>query len=171
MEPFSPTRPRTALVPQKAVSQNHAQKFSISLSVLKQVSQKYLRPLQHVHLWVSESPSSRSSSPLQGLWYAAPSLHVAAQKPCAMLHWVMVSQVLEPREALVPAWDPASRSGLPSSVGSKSLVGPASPGPVSAPVHVGIRARGPECPNAKAQRARACTKLLSPIPRTPIPSA
>ena len=47
-------------------------------------------------------------------------------------------------------WDPASRSGLPSSSGSKLLVGLASPGLLSIPIHVGSRARGQEHPNAKS---------------------
>ena len=44
----------------------------------------------------------------------APSLHVAVQEPCAMLYCIIVSQRLEPREAHIPAWDPTSRSRLPT---------------------------------------------------------
>ncbi|KAF6084291.1 hypothetical protein HJG60_008568 [Phyllostomus discolor] len=106
-----------------------------------------LHPLQNVHLWASESPSSRSGSLLQDLGCAVLSLHVVAQETMCR---VTLSQRLQPREAGVPSWDPASRNRLPSSVGSKPLGGPTSPGPMSTSIHAGSRARGPECPKAKS---------------------
>ena len=78
-EPSFLTRPRASLAPQKATSQNHTQKFPMSLSALKLVMQTSLRPLWKVPLWVSESPSSRSSSLLQDLGRAALSLQAVAQ--------------------------------------------------------------------------------------------
>ena len=82
------TRPSTSLVPQKATSQNHVQKFPLSLSVLKSARQADLHRLWNVHLWVSESPSSCSSSLLQDLGYAVLSLHVMVQENmcCATLN-------------------------------------------------------------------------------------
>ena len=78
-EPFSLRRPTASLAPQKAISHNHAQKFPISSSVLKQAVQTGVHPLWKVHLWVSESPSSRSSCLLQGLGCAVPSLRAVVQ--------------------------------------------------------------------------------------------
>ena len=49
------------------------------LSVLQLAVQTGLHPLWKVHLWVSESPSSRSSCLLQGLGCAVPSLHAVVQ--------------------------------------------------------------------------------------------
>ena len=74
-----PTRPSTSLAPHQAISQNHAQKFPISLSVLKPAAQTCLHPLWNVLLWVSESPSSQSSSLLQDLGCTVLSLHVVVQ--------------------------------------------------------------------------------------------
>ena len=59
----------------KGYEAKHAQKFPTPLSVLQHAAQTDLRPLWNVHLWVSESPSSRSSSLLQGLGCAVLSLH------------------------------------------------------------------------------------------------
>ena len=53
------------------------------------------------------------------------------------------------REAHVPAWDCAFRSGLPSSAVSEPLVDPESPGPTRTPARARSRARSPECPDAK----------------------
>ena len=75
-----PTRDKTSLAPQKATSQNHAQKSPISLSVHQLVTQTDLHPLWSVHWCVSESPSSRSSSLLQDLGCAVLSLHVVVQE-------------------------------------------------------------------------------------------
>ena len=139
-------RPRTSLAPQKAISQNHGQKFPHFLICPSVVTKTDLHPPWNVHLWVSELPSSRGSSLLQDLGYTALRLHGAVQE--TMCH-VTLSQMLEPREAHVPVWDPASGSGLTCSVGSEFLVGPTSPGPTSIPIHIGSRARGPERPNAR----------------------
>ena len=82
----------------QAISQKHAPKFPISSSVLKPVAQTILHPLWKLHSWVSELPSSRSSSLLQHLGYIVISLYVVVQETCAMLHQVMV----ESGEAHVP---------------------------------------------------------------------
>ena len=95
-ESSSPMRPRTSLAPQKTTSQTHAQKFPISLSVFKPVTQTDVHPLWNVHLWVSESLSSRRSSLLQGLWCAALSLHAVVLEPCAMLHCPRAKRVTSP---------------------------------------------------------------------------
>ena len=78
----SPPLPQTQhwLAPQKATSHNRVQNFPISLSVHQPVTQTDLYHLWRVHLWVSESPSSRSSSLLQDLRCAVLSLHVAVQE-------------------------------------------------------------------------------------------
>ena len=78
-EPCSLKRPSTSLAPHQAVSQNHAQKFPSSFSVLKLAAQTVLHPLWKVHLWVSESPSSHSSCLLQGLGCTVLSLHSVVQ--------------------------------------------------------------------------------------------
>ena len=69
-------RTSTSLAPEKATSQSYAQKFPVSLSVLKTAVQTDPHPLQNVHSWVSESPSSHSSSLLPGLGCVVLSLHV-----------------------------------------------------------------------------------------------
>ena len=51
----------------------------MSLSALKSATQTDLHPLWKVHLWVSGSPSSRSSSLLQDLGYVVLSLHAVVQ--------------------------------------------------------------------------------------------
>ena len=79
-DPFSPTGLSSSLASQKATSQNHAPKFPISLSVLNPAVQTDPHPLWNVHLWVSESPSSHSSSLLQGLGCAVLSLHAVVQE-------------------------------------------------------------------------------------------
>ena len=87
-EPCSPMRPSTSLVPHQPASQNHAQKFPISLSAFKPATQMGLHPLWNVLLWVSEPPSSHSSSLPQGLGCSAFSLHAVIQKNmCIVLHW------------------------------------------------------------------------------------
>ena len=75
----SPMRPSTSLGPHQAISQNHMQKFPISLSVLKPAVQTGLHPLWKVHLWVSELPSSHSSSFLQ---VSGSGVH-CTQPPCS----------------------------------------------------------------------------------------
>ena len=77
--PCSPTRPSTSLSPHQTTSQKHAPEFPVSLSVPKPATQTGLRPLWNVHLWVSESPSSHSSSLLQDLGYVVFSLPVVVQ--------------------------------------------------------------------------------------------
>ena len=72
-------RPSTSPAPHQPISPNHAQKFPKSLSVLKLAVQIGLHPLWKVHLWVSESPSSRTSSVLQDLLYVVLGLHVVVQ--------------------------------------------------------------------------------------------
>ena len=72
-------RPSTSHASQKAMSQNHAQKFLISPSVHKPAVQTGLHPLWKVLLWVSELPSSHSHSLLQDLGYVVLSLHVVVQ--------------------------------------------------------------------------------------------
>ena len=52
----------------------------VSLPVLKPIEQTGLHSLWKVHLWVSESPSSHSSSLLQDLGYSVLSLHVVVQE-------------------------------------------------------------------------------------------
>ena len=90
----------------------------------------------------SGSPSSHRSSLLQNLGYTALS-------PCSSLGTLCcatldhVSQMLEPREAHTPAGEPVSRSGLPSSAGSKPLVGPTSPSPTSRPICAGEQGQRP----------------------------
>ena len=88
LEPSYPIRPSTSLVPLQPTSQNHAQKFP--LSVLKLTVQTNLHPLWKLHWWASKSPSSCSSSLLQNLRYVVLSFHIVVQENCAMLHWIMV---------------------------------------------------------------------------------
>ena len=78
-EPCSPMRPSTSLASHQAISQNHALKFLITLSVLKPAARMDLCLLWNVHSWVSESPTSRSSSPLEDMGYVVLSLHVVVQ--------------------------------------------------------------------------------------------
>ena len=70
----------------------------MSLSVHQPFLQTDLHPPWNVLLWVSESPSSGSSSLLQDLGCAVLSLHVVVQQITCMLHWITV----ESREAHVP---------------------------------------------------------------------
>ena len=77
-------RPRTSLASPKTTSQNHTQKFPMSLSVHQLVMQTGLHPLWDVHLCVSDLPSSRSSVLLQDLGCVALGLHVAVPEQCAM---------------------------------------------------------------------------------------
>ena len=76
----SPTRPKTSLASGKATGQNHAQKFPMSFSFHQPVTETDFHPLWNVHFWVSESPSSRSSSLLQDLGCTILSLHVLVQE-------------------------------------------------------------------------------------------
>ena len=90
-----------------------------------------------------------------------------------MLPWILVSQVLEPSKACIPAWDlPYLQQQASILVESKPLVGLTSPGPTSAPIHVGGRARGPEHPNAKnpvRQLAPSSKVPYQDPPSDPIP--
>ena len=70
----------------------------ISLSVCTAAVQTVLYPLWKGRLWVSEPPSSRSSSLPQDLGCVVLGLHVVVQETCAVLHSVMV----ESREAHIP---------------------------------------------------------------------
>ena len=90
-----------------------------------------------------------------------------------MLPWILVSQVLEPSKACIPAWDlPYLQQQASILVESKPLVGLTSPGPTSAPIHVGGRARCPEHPNAKnpvRQLAPSSKVPYQDPPSDPIP--
>ena len=122
-EPSSPTRPSTSLAPQKATSQNHAQKFPMSLSVLKPAVQTGLHPLWNVHLWVSESPSSCSSSLFQ-IWGTFSASMQWFRETRAVLHWVTVGsrEAHVPREWLLTSFREAEVcSSSPSQFGSKHL--------------------------------------------------
>ena len=128
----------------------------------------------HILICPSASHANRSSPSLEctlvgfrvtipSLWLSPPGSGVHCFQPLCSTSETMccvtLSQKVEPREAHVPAWDPASTSELPSSGVSKTLVGPASPGPTSAPV---LQGAGPEAQKAqvtKTQRERAYTKL------------
>ena len=155
-EPSSPMRPRASLAPQKLTSQNHAQKFPISLSVHQPVMLIDPHPPWNVHLWVSESPSPPCGSLLQDLGYIVFSLCVALRKPCAVLHC--------PRK-----WSPGRHmflhGTLPLRVSSHPL------GCLRLwwalhllvrPVLLFVQGAGPEAQKAqvtKTQRERAYTKL------------
>ena len=80
LELCAPTRPKTSLASGKATGQNHAQKFPMSFSFHQPVTETDFHPLWNVHFWVSESPSSRSSSLLQDLGCTILSLHVLVQE-------------------------------------------------------------------------------------------
>ena len=54
-----------------------------------------------------------------------------------------------------------------SHVGSKSLMGPTSPGPTSALIHVGSRARSPERPNAKNLEGESSHQALKSCAESP----
>ena len=79
LELCSPTRPNTSLDPHQAISQKHAQKFPISLFLLKPAVPTVFLPTQNLNLWVSESSSSHSRS-LLDLRYVVLSFHVVVQK-------------------------------------------------------------------------------------------
>ena len=148
-------RPRTSLAKKKIVSQNQAQKFPISLPVLKLVPQTVLHPLWNVHVWVSESPSSCSNFLSFRTWAMLLSVSSSGSGnhvPCCT------------RSGLCCIWCPRcwslekhtfQRGTLPPRAGSHPLWGPkpleglASPGPTRGPIHAGNRVRGPEYPNAK----------------------
>ena len=117
MEPFSPARPRTSLAPLKITSQNHIQKFPVSLAVLFGAYASHSNrspPSLGCVLVGLRVTIFCSSPPLQDLGCATPSLHVEVQDPYAALHWITVSWRQEAREARIPAWGPPSRSGLPT---------------------------------------------------------
>ena len=79
-EPYSPMRPSTSPTPHQYISQKYAQKFPISLSVLKLAMQTVLYPLWKVHSWFLELPSSHRSFLLQDLGYIVLSVHVVVQE-------------------------------------------------------------------------------------------
>ena len=116
-------------------------------------SQSDCHPLWNVHLWVSESPSSHITLPFES------GVH-CSQPPRRSLgnHGTCYT---------VPAWDPVSRSELPSSVGSKPLVGPVFPGPTSTPVHTGNRARSPEHPYTKKPEGESLYQALKSHIKSP----
>ena len=100
LELSSPTSPSIFLAPQKAISQNHSQKFPISLSVLKPVLQTDPHSLWNVLSCVSELPSSCSSCLLQDLGYAVLSLHVVVQESICCV--TLDHGGLESREPHIP---------------------------------------------------------------------
>ena len=61
-----------------------------------------------------QAPSSRNFPDHTSICCSQGERVEAVQDPCAMLHWVVASQGLEPGEAYIPAWDPASESWLPT---------------------------------------------------------
>ena len=62
-EPCFPTKASTSLAPHKAVSQKHAQKFPIPLSVLKLAAQTVLHPLcRHTHGFQNHHPPAAALS-------------------------------------------------------------------------------------------------------------
>ena len=164
---LSPTGSRSFLAPQKATSQNDGQISPISLSVIKLVTQMDLHHLWNVHLRFSGSPSSRSSSLLQGLWCTVLSLYVAVQETMCC---ITLSQRVDPREAHEPSVGSCIQEWAPH-----FLLGPS---PWWAPhlqvpwVLSAMWGTGPEAQNiqmSKTQRERACIKFWSPIPRDSIP--
>ena len=56
---------------------------------------------------------------------------------------------------------------VPGHIGSNSLVGPASPGPMNAPIHVQSRARGPECPKCQSPEGESLYLALKPCTESP----
>ena len=94
-----------------------------------------------------------------------------ASRNCAVLHWIILTQMLEPREAHVPVWSPPSRSGLPSIQDLSPWWAQHLPSHTSAPIHVGSRVRGPERPNTKgperelapSSKARVTSPYQAPI--------
>ena len=98
----------------------------------------------------------------QNLGCSLLSLHDPVQDPFALLHWITVSQRLEPQQACFPAWYPDSRNELPTIQGLSHCWAWHLPGPMRALVHAGSKARDPECPSTKSpERKRVCTKLQS----------
>ena len=89
-EPSSPTRPHTSLAPQKATSQNHAQKFPIPLSVLKPAEQRDLHPLWNVHCgFQTRHPLAAALSfRIWGTLFSASRSWF--RETCATLHWMVV---------------------------------------------------------------------------------
>ena len=110
-------RPSTSLAPHQAIRQKHAPKSPIPLSVLKLIAPTVLQSLWNLHLWVSESPFSLSSSLLQDLGYVVRSLHVVVQGNMRVLHWIIV----ECRKAHTPRKWLLSTSFLEAKVYSVSI--------------------------------------------------
>ena len=82
------------------------------------------------------------------------SLHVAVQDLCAMLHWVLVTQRLEPSEARSPEWDSVSRSGLPIMWGLSPWWAQHPPTRhTTAPVLAGGKSQNPEHPSTPATKS------------------
>ena len=132
-------RPRTSLAPKKSTSQNQVQKFPISFSVLKLVTQisilsRLCTMNFRVAILLQQLPPSEVCCPQFPFSSAVCCCYTVPEAGA--------------QGDMSPSMGPASRNGLPSSVGSKPLVGPTS-SPTSALIHVGSRARCPECPNAK----------------------
>ena len=88
----------------------------------------------------------------------------AVQDPCARLHWVVASHRLEPSEAHIPVWDPASGELASNCAGPKSQVGPASASPTSTPICAGQskRAQEDKQPTEQVQQLLSayCLKVL-----------
>ena len=99
LELCSPTRPNTSLDPHQAISQKHAQKFPISLFLLKPAVPTVFLPTQNLNLWVSESSSSHSRS-LLDLRYVVLSFHVVVQKNTCRI--TLDHGGLESREPHIP---------------------------------------------------------------------
>ena len=92
-------KPSTSLAPQNATNHNHAQKFPISLSVLRLVAQTGLHPLWKALLWISVTILLQQLSPSgSGVGYSQTPCSEWFKETCAVLHWIMV----ESREAHVP---------------------------------------------------------------------
>ena len=82
------------------------------------------------------------------------SLHVAVQDLCAMLHWVLVTQRLEPSEARSPEWDSVSRSGLPIMWGLSPWWAQHPPTRhTTAPVLAGGKSQNPEHPSTPVTKS------------------
>ena len=114
--------------------------------------QTNLHPLWNVHFWVSEMPSSHSSSLLHDLGYCS-------QPPCSSSGKCLPYYT---RSWCLKCWSPGSHMSLtrtmsqgraPIHAGSKSLVHPTS-GLMSASILSRIRARGPKCPKCQKPRGR-----------------
>ena len=141
------------LPPQKITSQNHPQKSPISLSVLvefKPVMQTDLHPLWNVH---SSLECFRVAIFLQQLSLSESRVH-CSQSPCnhpgPMCHVALDHSVPEAgaQRGMLPEWDPASRSGLPTIWRLNPWWAWHLPGLTSVPIRVGSKGQDPECPSA-----------------------